>query len=151
MKMLGGSVWEDPQNSSAGPALEFLGSPGRDHWKPKFDMLHKVRNSEEAGYDCAARIIQVNWRVTMAPWKAFRLAIATNLKTASRRREYAISIHGMQHSRECAFDLLWTWIYSWNLMRVSFALLAIKWDDGAPVKLAYRPKLHDQGWRSKSI
>ena len=149
--MLGGSVWEDPQNSSAGPALEFLGSPGRDHWKPKFDMLHKVGNSEEAGYDCAARIIQVNWRVTVAPWKAFRLAIATNLRTASCRREYAISIHGMQHSRECAFDLLWTWIYSWNLMRVSFALLAIKWDDGAPVKLAYRPKLHDQGWRSKSI
>ena len=114
-------------------------------------MLHKVRNSEEAGYDCAARIIQVNWRVTVAPWKAFRLAIATNLRTGAYRREYAISIHGMQHSRECAFDLLWTWIYSSNLMRVSFALLAIKWDDGAPVQLAYRPKLHDQGWRSKSV
>ena len=32
-----------------------------------------------------------------------------------------------------------------TLCVLSFALLAIKWDDGAPVKLASRPKLHDQG------
>ena len=66
-------------------------------------MLHKVRNSEEAGYDCAARIIQVNWRVAVGTMESFRLTIVTNLGTASCRRashmEYTISIHGMQHSR----------------------------------------------------
>ena len=35
-------------------------------------MLHKVRNSEEAGYDCAARIIQVNWRVAVGTMESFQ-------------------------------------------------------------------------------
>jgi hypothetical protein len=109
----------------------FRGPPAGTIEKLKTDMLHnatatvnwritnQARNSEQAGYDCANRIVPVNSRVTVGALETFGVATVTNLRTVSCRRatdmEYFFCIRCVLHYRlrpAYGFDLVWGWSYS---------------------------------------